>query len=75
MLSVVVKPLWKRPRPANEEANKIIAAAKAEADQQAIKAHEALREQAAALAVKGAGADSPGSQCSGPRRSVGSFED
>jgi F-type H+-transporting ATPase subunit b len=39
---------------ATEEANKIIAAAKAEADQQTIKAREVLREQVAALAVKGA---------------------
>lgn len=39
---------------ATEEGNKIIAAAKAEAEQQAIKAREALREQVAALAVKGA---------------------
>ncbi|MDM0115628.1 F0F1 ATP synthase subunit B [Variovorax sp. J22R133] len=39
---------------ATEEGNKIIAAAKAEADQQAVKAREALREQVAALAVKGA---------------------
>jgi len=39
---------------ATEEANKIIAAAKVEADQQTIKAREALREQVAALAVKGA---------------------
>jgi F-type H+-transporting ATPase subunit b len=39
---------------ATEEANKIIAAAKAEADQQTIKARESLREQVAALAVKGA---------------------
>ena len=39
---------------ATDEANKIIAAAKAEADQQTIKAREALREQVAALAVKGA---------------------
>jgi F-type H+-transporting ATPase subunit b len=37
-----------------EEANKIIAAAKAEADLQATQAREALREQVAALAVKGA---------------------
>ncbi len=37
-----------------EEGNRIIAAAKAEADQQAVKAREALREQVAALAVKGA---------------------
>jgi len=37
-----------------DEANKIIAAAKAEADQQTIKAREVLREQVAALAVKGA---------------------
>ncbi len=36
------------------EANKIIAAAKSEADQQTVKAREALREQVAALAVKGA---------------------
>jgi F-type H+-transporting ATPase subunit b len=39
---------------ATEEGNKIIAAAKAEADQQSIKARETLREQVAALAVKGA---------------------
>jgi F-type H+-transporting ATPase subunit b len=39
---------------ATEEGNKIIAAAKVEADQQAMKAREALREQVAALAVKGA---------------------
>jgi F-type H+-transporting ATPase subunit b len=39
---------------ATEEANKIIAAAKVEAEQQMIKAREALREQVAALAVKGA---------------------
>jgi F-type H+-transporting ATPase subunit b len=39
---------------ATEEGNKIIAAAKAEADQQAVKAREVLREQVAALAVKGA---------------------
>ena len=39
---------------ANDEAAKIIAAAKAEADQQTIKARESLREQVAALAVKGA---------------------
>jgi len=39
---------------ANEEGAKIIAAAKAEADQQTIKARESLREQVAALAVKGA---------------------
>ena len=39
---------------ATDEGNKIIAAAKAEADQQTIKAREVLREQVAALAVKGA---------------------
>ena len=39
---------------ATEEGNKIIAAAKVEADQQTIKARETLREQVAALAVKGA---------------------
>jgi F-type H+-transporting ATPase subunit b len=39
---------------ATEEGNKIIAAAKAEAEQQTVKAREALREQVAALAVKGA---------------------
>lgn len=37
-----------------EEANKIIAAAQAEAAQQTLKAREALREQVALLAVKGA---------------------
>ena len=39
---------------ATEEGNKIIAAAKVEAEQQAVKAREVLREQVAALAVKGA---------------------
>ncbi len=39
---------------ANDEGNKIVAAARAEAEQQAIQAREALREQVAALAVKGA---------------------
>ncbi|WP_313302972.1 F0F1 ATP synthase subunit B [Diaphorobacter sp.] len=39
---------------ATEEGNKIVAAARAEAEQQAIQARETLREQVAALAVKGA---------------------
>lgn len=39
---------------AEEEAAKIIAAAKADAEQQTVRAREALREQVAALAVKGA---------------------
>ena len=39
---------------ATEEGNKIIAAARAEAEQQAVQAREALREQVAVLAVKGA---------------------
>ena len=39
---------------ATEEANKIIASAQAEAEQQSLKAREGLREQVAALAVKGA---------------------
>ena len=39
---------------ASEEGAKIIAAAKAEAEQEAIKARETLRDQVAALAVKGA---------------------
>ena len=39
---------------ATEEGGKIIAAAKVEAEQQTVKAREALREQVAALAVKGA---------------------
>jgi F-type H+-transporting ATPase subunit b len=39
---------------ANDEGAKIIAAAKAEAEQEATKARETLREQVAALAVKGA---------------------
>jgi F-type H+-transporting ATPase subunit b len=39
---------------ATEEGNKIIAAAKVEAEQQTVKARETLREQVAALAVKGA---------------------
>jgi len=39
---------------AAEEGTKIIAAAKAEAEQEALKAREVLRDQVAALAVKGA---------------------
>ena len=39
---------------ATEEGGKIIAAAKLEAEQQTVKARETLREQVAALAVKGA---------------------
>jgi F-type H+-transporting ATPase subunit b len=39
---------------ATEEGNKIIAAAKLEAEQQSVKVREALREQVATLAVKGA---------------------
>ena len=39
---------------ASEEGAKIVAAAHAEAEQEATKAREALREQVAALAVKGA---------------------
>jgi len=39
---------------ATDEANKIVADAKAEADQLAVQAREALREQVAGLAVKGA---------------------
>lgn len=39
---------------ATEEGNKIVAIAKAEAEQQTVKARESLREQVAALAVKGA---------------------
>jgi F-type H+-transporting ATPase subunit b len=39
---------------AEEEGAKIVAAAKAEADQQAVQAREALREQVSVLAVKGA---------------------
>jgi F-type H+-transporting ATPase subunit b len=41
-------------RRADEEGAKIVAQAKADADQQVIKAREALREQVAALAVAGA---------------------
>lgn len=41
-------------RRAGEEAAKIVADAKSEADQQVVRAREALREQVAALAVKGA---------------------
>jgi F-type H+-transporting ATPase subunit b len=37
-----------------DEGNKIIAAAKVEAEQQTVKARETLREQVAALAMKGA---------------------
>jgi len=39
---------------ATAEANKIVAAAHAEAEQQSVRAREVLREQVAALAVKGA---------------------
>lgn len=39
---------------ASEEGAKIVAAARAEAEQEAIKAREVLRDQVAALAVKGA---------------------
>lgn len=39
---------------ANEEGAKIVAAARAEAQQESVKAREALRDQVAALAVKGA---------------------
>jgi F-type H+-transporting ATPase subunit b len=39
---------------ATEEGNKLIAAAKAEAEAQSVKARETLREQVATLAVKGA---------------------
>ncbi|MES2686626.1 MAG: F0F1 ATP synthase subunit B [Pseudomonadota bacterium] len=39
---------------ATEEGSKIIAAARVEAEQQTVKARESLREQVAALAVKGA---------------------
>ena len=39
---------------ATEEGGKIIAAAKVEAEQQSVKARDTLREQVAALAVKGA---------------------
>ena len=39
---------------ASEEGAKIVAAAKAEAQQESVKAREALRDQVAALAVKGA---------------------
>lgn len=39
---------------ASDEGAKIVAAAKAEAEQESVKAREALREQVAVLAVKGA---------------------
>jgi len=39
---------------ATDEGGKIVSAAKVEAEQQTVKAREALREQVAALAVKGA---------------------
>ena len=39
---------------ASEEAKRIVAAAQAEAEQEAVKAREVLREQVAALAVRGA---------------------
>jgi F-type H+-transporting ATPase subunit b len=39
---------------ANDEAAKIIASAKAEAEQESVRAREVLRDQVAALAIKGA---------------------
>ena len=39
---------------ANDEAAKIIASAKAEAEQESVRARETLRDQVAALAIKGA---------------------
>ena len=39
---------------ATEEGHKIVATARSEAEQQTVQAREALREQVAALAVKGA---------------------
>ena len=39
---------------ATEEGNKVLAAARAEAEQQTVRARDALREQVAALAVRGA---------------------
>lgn len=39
---------------ASEEGSKIVAAARAEAEQESVKARQVLREQVAALAVKGA---------------------
>jgi F-type H+-transporting ATPase subunit b len=48
---VIVEEAKKR---AEDEGAKIVAAAKAEAEQQSIKAREVLRDQVAALAVKGA---------------------
>jgi F-type H+-transporting ATPase subunit b len=39
---------------ASEEGAKIVAQARAEAEQESVKAREALRDQVAALAVKGA---------------------
>ena len=39
---------------ANDEGARIIAAARAEAEQEAVKVREALRDQVAVLAVKGA---------------------
>jgi F-type H+-transporting ATPase subunit b len=39
---------------ATEEANRIVAAARADAEQQTVRAREALRDQVAMLAVKGA---------------------
>lgn len=41
-------------RRANEEGGKILAAAKADAEQQLVSAREALRDQVAVLAIKGA---------------------
>ena len=50
----VIRPTGECIRESSEEAAKIVAAARQEADQQVIKARESLREQVAALAVKGA---------------------
>ena len=55
MPSVARRASSKKPRPVPpRRAAKIIAAAKVEAEQQTVKARESLREQVAALAVKGA---------------------
>ena len=46
--------IWNKQGRATEEGNKVIAAARAEAEQATVKAREVLREQVAALAVRGA---------------------
>jgi hypothetical protein len=60
---------------ASEEGAKIVAAARAEAEQEATKAREQLREQVAVLAVKGAEPSCARGQRRRSRRAAGPPED